>query len=133
MWGLGGDPARHRAPAPLPRQRLFVSTGRAQHRQVESWGKGERKLQGIFLNAVSSSKALLPFLSQEQAVSGLVNTAWLVLAAECWLDQTPDKLKPKPKCVWLLLSSCIFLEADYFAVLVLIDMLGKPSQFGSTG
>lgn len=86
-WGLGGDPARHGAPAlleaaSLPGQELFLSIGRARHRQVESWGKGERKLQGLFLHVISSSNGLLPFLSQEKVVLGLVNTAQLVLAAE---------------------------------------------------
>lgn len=86
-WGLGRDPACHGAPALLeaaflPGQELFLSIGRAQHRQVESWGKGERKLQGLFLHVNSSSNGLVPFVSQEEAVLGLVNTAQLVVAAE---------------------------------------------------
>lgn len=120
---MGGDPAHYGAPdlleaAFLPEQELFISAGTAQHCHVESRGKGKREMQELFLQVVSSSNILLPFLSQKHIVLEPVNTVWLVLTTEYYLDQTPDKLKPKR--VWLLIFSCMSLEEDYFVAPVLI-------------
>lgn len=74
---------------------------------------------------MSSGNVLLPLLSQKNVVLELVNTAWLVLTTEYYLDQTPDKFKPK--CVWLLIFSCMSLEEDYFTALVLIRYVRQVS------
>lgn len=82
-------------------------------------------MQELFLHVVSSGNILLPFLSQKHVVLELVNTVWLVLTTEYYLDQTPDKLKPK--CVWLLIFSCMSSEEDYFAAPVLIRYVRQAS------
>lgn len=56
----------------------FTELGRALHHQAERWGKAERRPRGVFLCIISSSSDLFPFPSQEQAVSELVNAAWLL-------------------------------------------------------